>query len=343
MPYQCQHCDFVSQDEEKCPKCGSRMTYTILGGLEIEKKEEQTVKISGDGKPGPWQRFEQVMAGLIWTHIFASALVTGFLLWLDSRGIEPQQLQAEGGWRLQAAFVVIPLLSVALAALVSLRGIYLAQLVGLIMGVMAGGCLLGEAFYFGPPPALWHWAAVPVLTAAAGFLCGFRVAGKLEVSQEVEYKPIDSWDRKAKPKLHYIDLPAPEKWLKVIKGAGFAIFFHFLWWGAYSLLRWIDMVAEQRQRGLFEELNFSKGEIIALALGGMLAGTRTKSGSLQGLRYGLLMTVYHVVMTAFLADPLSMEAIVAVTVCFAVFGMFAGYFGSFAVPATKHFLNRQER
>lgn len=342
MPYQCQRCDYLSDGEEKCPKCGSLMTFTILGGLKFEEKKGKTVKVSGEGKPTVWQRIGQVVVGLLWAHLIASLLVTALLFWLNSKGVEPSEVKEKGGLPLEIAKLTIPVVSVAVACVLSLRKVYLAQLVGLVSGLLSGVCLVAEQLFFGIAPQVWHWGLTPTICAAVGFAAGLRVAGKLKVSEEIEYKPVDSWDENVKPKLVYIDLQAPEKWLKVLKAAGFAIVFHGLWFGAYALLRWIDMVGESELRGVFKELNLSRGELISLMLGGMAAAARTKSGLLQGIRFGLVMSIYHWVMTAFFAETLSLDHSIAVAGVFLVLGAVAGCMGSFASPATKHYVNREE-
>lgn len=342
MPYQCQRCNYRSDTEETCPKCGSRMTFTILGGVEIEEKKKSTVKVAGQGPPGLFQRIGQCLAGLIWAHILASMLVTAFVYILDSRGIKPEQIREQAGGMLGAATVVIPCIAIAGAASISLRGVYLAQQVGLVVGLLAGLAFVGEQYFFQLQPAWWQWPTIPVIGAVIGFVFGLRVAGKLEVVEDIEYQPIDSWDRDVKPKVLYVEPAAPEKWLRVIRAIGFAIVFHLLWWGAYILLRWVHVVGEPRLTDAMRDTNLGYGEILAFILGGIYAGSRTKSGISQGTRFGLGMVLYHVLVTSFSADPLPAQMIGTITIAFVFFGVLAGLFGSFAAPATKHFVNRQE-
>lgn len=261
------------------------MAYSLLGNASKTNLAAPTVRIEGTGAPGALQRLGQWLAGLLWSQILVCfGAVTVMLLAAASGGPEGK-IQETRATLLGLSLLIVPLASIYLAVIVALRGVYLAQLVGVAVGGSAGLIVLGERIYFELAPAWYDWLFLPVLGAGIGFVAGLRVAGQLVVRAAFEYKPIDSWDRTARPSVRELDPRAQTRWNRLLFGLAVGIFASYVVpiLVAYALKPLYGNEANTRSTLYRLQLPM---EMAALLFAGIAAGSGTKSGAAQGFLAG---------------------------------------------------------
>lgn len=247
---------------------------------------ESTVKVKGSSNNETAQRVTQWLGGVLWVQILTCFGAVGVMLLALATGSEPGPIQETNPTLLAAAFYVVPLVSVFLGVLVSVRGVYLAQLVGAGIGLAGVLLIFAERMYFGLPPA-WHdWIVMPVLGAAVGFGAGLRVCGRLIVQDDFEYKPIDAWDRTAKPRVRELNPRLGVRWKRLLFGYAVGISAGYLMPTILELfLRPLYRFNEANVQSMMTMMDIPLA-VLAIFMAGVAAGSSTKSGLSQGLLVG---------------------------------------------------------
>jgi MFS family permease len=286
MPMLCPICGHVEHStEEVCGKCGSAMRFSLLAGLNIED-DSQTIRLGDEGLPTWKDRVQQVASTVLLQFLLASALTAAAVVFVATWLQQEESPIRERSHLLAALFGAAALLSTAVAVRWRLCGVFLAQIVGGTAGAMGCAVLYGAKAFLGVPVAWFEWLVVPAC-AAVGFWVGLRSAGAIAASEAIELKPIDAWDRKAKPTVIEIAPPASRRWRRLLFGAGVGlILVYALPFAAYLLF-----APFLRNAGLWAVAS-TRAELLTTAAaffgGGMLASSGTRSGAVQGLLAGLL-------------------------------------------------------
>lgn len=286
MPMLCPICGHVEHSkEEVCGKCGSAMRFSLLAGLSFED-DAQTIRLGDEGLPTWKDRARQIASTLLFQFLAASALSAAAVALV---AISPQRGAApihEKSFLFAGVFGCIALLSTAVAVRGRLRGVYLAQLVGAVVGALGGAFLCGARAFLGVPVAWFEWLIVPAC-GAVGFWVGLKSAGAVAASEAIELKPIDAWDRKAKPMEIEIAPPSSRRWRRLMIGAGVGVILVYALPSLVHLLfapflrnAGLLAVAEARAQLLMQAAAFFGG--------GMLAASGTRAGAVQGLFAGLV-------------------------------------------------------
>lgn len=264
------------------------MSISLLQSANNKASASSTVKVNGSSNNEASQRVTQWLGGVLWVQILTCFGAITVMLLALSLGGKPGPIEENHPTLLAASFYIVPLASVLLGVMVSVRGVYLAQLVGAAIGFAGMLLIFGERLYFGFPPAWHEWIVLPVLGAAVGFGTGLRVCGRLIIREEFEYKPIDSWDRTAKPRVRELNPRLGVRWKRLTFGylvgaiASFVI--------PYMLgiaLRPIYRFNEANVRNTMKLAEIPI-DVAVLFMAGVAAGSNTKSGATQGLLVGAL-------------------------------------------------------
>lgn len=261
----------------------------ILPQLADKPVQEQTVRVEQILPPGALQRLFQGATTVLFVHVLLAILLTIFILVLDGAGMEAQVLPARSPVVYRLAGLLLPLAATALAVALCLHKVYLAQLVGAVAGAVAAVLILFERQALGLDPILADWVVFPLASGMVGFLAGLRVAGKLVVLPAFEYKPVDAWDRDAKPVVRELPPPPMRVWnrlaLGFAVGLGCSLFlesaFHFMLLPMYGYNRHSVGAVLAQIELLTNGLSF--------LLAGVAAGSGTRSGAVQGLACGALL------------------------------------------------------
>ena len=236
-------------------------------------------------------------------------------------------------------FVVIPLIATFAAVTFGLRRVYLAQLVGIAIAPFGVAAVFVEWMKLGVPVPPEVWPIALGGSAVLAFFAGLRLGGRLraiegEETREVEYKPIDTWDRDAKAR--YVEKPVSVgiRWGRLGWGVSFALIFYFVF----------PMVIQQ---GLGEGRKIDDVRMIALfGIGIFVGATLAASGCKM---VGALVQGFWVAVIVFslvngpeftklkpAPSPASSAAIAA--------GLAGGIFGRFAsAPRASPRQNRHQR
>jgi hypothetical protein len=187
------------------------------------------------------------------------------------------------------ALFASPILATIIGVMVGLRGVYLAQIVAVFVGSVASAMTLLVRLQIKvlPSPEMYEWIAIPLVAAVAGFLSGLRVGGRLQFEKRMELRPVDDWDRSAKPRQVEVEPPASRRWWRLLFGivAGVAV--------NLGLVNGIIQAVKLLFKGNVaiiertEETVSSFTIYIALFVAGLVAGSRTRAGLAQGLLCGL--------------------------------------------------------
>lgn len=255
----------------------------------------QKIRLEAVKPPSLARRVGQVAAGVLVVHCMAAFFAVSAIFVLDLMDAEPLALASKQPGLASGLATGIPLLAVILGVSLSLRGVYLAQLVGLAVGILSTVAILLERQFLGWAPTLADFAALPIAGAGSGFLAGFLVTGKLVELPEFEYKPIDSWDREAKPSYRELSPNVHLRWKKVFYGyiAGNL---------SASIIHWIlrlilSPVFHHNPRSVdvaMERYAFPV-QALSLLIAGFVAGSDTKTGTIQGIAVGLALSASDLV------------------------------------------------
>ncbi|MFO0949417.1 MAG: TIGR04086 family membrane protein [Planctomycetota bacterium] len=263
------------------------MNQSLLEKWERSLDTQKTIRASSPSAPSWSQRVGQCLAGVLWAHFVILMLILGLTVAAITSADKPAPIQQSHPTLLSIAFFCIPLLGAAAGTMVATRMVYLAQLVGIAIGVVTSLAFLGERAAFGFAPAWFEWLILPPLGAVLGFISGLRVGGPLIVQQTVEYKPIDSWDREAQPNIKEMNPRVMMRWNRLLWGIGVGLA------SSYGIRFLLGMILRPLYR--FNDANvqivLTNADLgiraAALLLGGIVAGASTKSGKAQGFLTGL--------------------------------------------------------
>ncbi|MGL4461587.1 MAG: hypothetical protein ACRDD1_18705, partial [Planctomycetia bacterium] len=346
MPMECVKCSYQDVASTDCPKCGSRMRYTLLNAAsEDDKVGKQSAIVEGTKPPGFFQRSVQLF-GCWFLSTLLTILVGGFGL-VAIRAVDPAFSLNTGSQTHPAIFASLmfgaPILGVLMGTTVSLGSVFLSQLVGMAAGVATALTFLGartvaERYGMqGVTPGILEWSTLPFFTAAFGFFAGLWVRGKIDAPKEVEFTPIDGWDHDAKPT--FVEKPPSpaDKLAQLGKSVAAVPFLYF-----FCVIQPLYFFASG-EAGAIRHLDKSRWALnvaMVLAAGG-LAAAGTKSGFSQGLFAGLIVWGQSFIVTTFKIipkDPL-MEGVI-----FCVLGAFGGVIGRYSLrPWRTYRHNLDER
>jgi hypothetical protein len=219
MPRECLDCKYVSlhDDATQCDRCGGgRMRFSLLAGMKFRERKAEAVraKVGTDDRPGMIERFGQAARYLMMSQATAFILLGAAVFATPDAEIPKAQafsklletvVEVYPFWSLVGA-IAIPVLAAGIGVVFGLRNVYLAQQMGVLLAPISAMITLGGASALGGPTPVLAWLAAPPLSAALAFLAGIRMTGFVRAKSEaetnaVEYKPIDSWDREAQPKM----------------------------------------------------------------------------------------------------------------------------------------------
>lgn len=274
MAMECRRCGYKDQKSTKCPQCGAPMRLTLLG--DVEASPTQAARQSKmKGPPDLRQRLWQWFYCMVILHLFVYLLAIG--TWFGARyfRLDPRAFPQNhpSGFALVATLGTLT--AIVFALFFGARRIYLAQMLGLLVGTTGAAAILVERFFFGLLPAWYEWIALPIVGGIVGFVTGLKVTGPLEFGEEIVYEPVDTWDRKTKPKSYEPEPTFATRRTRLFAGILVA---WFLPWPLGQALRLV--LAAHR-------LNFFYVDLFGLFVGGVVAGSGTKSGMVQGFMTGL--------------------------------------------------------
>lgn len=285
MPMLCPICGhFEGTKEESCPKCGSAMRYSLLAGVEVES-DKTTFRLSTGG-PTWNDRWNQVAYAVLWTMVVAAGLAFLALVAIAISPFEPASLAREHRPLFQTIAACVVLLATAIGVRSRLDGVYLAQLVAPLVAVLGATGVCAVRAFIGIPIDWYEWLVIP----AAGVLAvpiGLRIGGTIEPDKQVELRPIDSWDRKAKAAEWEIHEPPGQRLQRLMTGwlVGLVLVYALPW-----LIRFV-VGPFLRNPGLLDVVTL-RAELllfgVALASAGMWAGAGSQRGLVQGLLVGAL-------------------------------------------------------
>lgn len=262
------------------------MNQSLLEKWEKSFDSGKKVRTTTSNAPTITQRVGQCLAGVLWAHFVMAMLALGLVVANVSQAEKIPLDQAHPTFFAVALFV-IPLLGIVAGTMVATRAVYLAQLVGIAIGIVTSLAFLGERVAFGFSPQWFEWIVLPGLGAVLGFVAGLRVGGPLVLQPAVEYKPIDAWDREAQPKIQEMNPRISMRWSRLLYGiaVGLASSYGVRFLLAV-LLRPLYRFNEANVQIVLSNLDLGvRG--VALLLGGIVAGASTKSGKAQGFLTGL--------------------------------------------------------
>ena len=221
MPKECIDCRFITVDNEavNCERCGGeRLRFSMLAGMKFRERKDEAAKakVGEDELPGTFDRLYQAVGYLIASQT-AMIILLGAAIF-STPDDEVPKFQPLSGliasvnevYPLMALIgaVLIPAFAAAAGVVFSLRGVYLAQQMGLVLGPISVFISLSLVGALGGSTHVLAWLFSPPLAGALAFIAGLRMAGyirdKDSESKTVQFKPIDSWEREAKPR--FIDL-----------------------------------------------------------------------------------------------------------------------------------------
>jgi hypothetical protein len=260
------------------------MRFSLLAGFVATDTKSGFVKIRSGNAPTAWHRFTQWFVGVMFSLMVAVGLSFLVLVTLTFTVQDPDRFSQDHPllFRLAASSVVV--LAPVLAITCHLFRVYLAQLMGLLIGVSAAGLMMTARVLYDLPTAPIEWLAVPV----AGILCfvvGLLIGGKLPVVEEFEFKPIDAWDRHARPSERELPGDVNRNWLRVLIG----IFVGWAGWHGVSGFLYLFFQPLIKNPTLLEA-SMMRVEVPLHAVGclaaGMVAGSSNRVGAVPGLIVG---------------------------------------------------------
>jgi hypothetical protein len=221
MPKECIDCRFITVDNDavNCERCGGeRLRFSMLAGMKFRERKDEAAKakVGENERPGPFDRIYQGARFLIASQT-AMIIVLGAAIFSTPDDQVPKS-QALAGMlaSVNEAYpfialigaIAIPALAAGAGVVFALRGVYLAQQMGLVLGPISAFISLSLVAALGGSTHVFAWLLSPPLAGFLAFLAGLRMTGfireKESEAKTVQYKPIDSWEREAKPR--FLDL-----------------------------------------------------------------------------------------------------------------------------------------
>jgi hypothetical protein len=301
MPKECVQCGFISVNDEMvvCDRCGSqKVRFSLLAGLQLPEQEArvQKLKVRESKLPTLEDRFHVAVRYLFWSQV-AAFVLTGVLIFITPDSIVSKDRPVgqiveslvslyPGPTRL--ALGAVPAAAAGAAVIFTLRGVYLAQQVGLCLAPVAAILTLIGLRFAGFPMPPDVWVASPLFAAALGFVFGLRVATHLErddpdQEKEIVYKEPETWDRKARASYFEVAVPVIRPWKRLLLGVAIGLAVMYL----------LPVLLPTAVTGRFGRFNPKWSRITFQALGifaaGVAAGSGTKAGVQQGLGVGALL------------------------------------------------------
>jgi MFS family permease len=217
MPKECLDCRFVTVNDEalQCDRCGGeRLRFSMLAGMKFreQKAEAARTKIGDDDRPSTLERARLAVVYLLASQVAAFILLGAAVFSTPNDEVPKdqsfEQLLTTIGELYPAATLVgavaLPALAAGVGVVFALRGVYLAQQMGLALGPVAALVSLAAFEALGGATPIPAWLFAPILASGISFFAGLRMTGFIRASGDeaktIEYKPIDSWDREAKAK-----------------------------------------------------------------------------------------------------------------------------------------------
>lgn len=243
-----------------------------------------TVKQKGTKPPGIIEQAANGLLGVLAIHAIAWPMVLFLQFFLQPREIRVLDLHQTHWWLYLVLVLLILPLSVCVGILIGLRGVYLAQLVAVPTGVVAAIALLSELLYNGMPAPWYLWVIHVPVAGVIGFFSGLLVTGELKATEpDIEYKPIDAWDRSAQAAYIELDPPRGARFARLWMGFLLSLFLRvFLPWFIFAFFIEPAMglnAAGAKALKADYELHLGCG---ALFFGAVLSASGTKSGGAQG-------------------------------------------------------------
>lgn len=315
MPKECIDCRFISIDDNalQCDRCGGhRLRFSMLAGMKFRerKSEAAKAKIGVDDRPGWFDRVKQGVSYFVTAQMAAFILLGSAVFSTpDDEVPKKQSLSALLGsvgevYPAMSAIGAIALPAVAAAAAVvfSLRGVYLAQQLGLFVGpVCALGTLAAYSAMGGFTPIV-AWLFAPLLASVLSFVAGVRMTGYVRANDTekttIEYKPVDSWEREAKPR--FVDLKGANKgnYRKLFIGIGAGATASFL----LPMLLAVMSGAAPNEMLMARTVFGWAGVVVA----GAFAAAGTKAPIFQGSLAGIIMYLLRHYAHLYLITPEAM-------------------------------------
>jgi hypothetical protein len=260
------------------------MRFSLLAGFVVPDSKAGFVKIRSGAGPTPFSRLMQFVVGVLFSQLIAVGLAFLVMCGLVASGIEPEQFVNEQPEFFQLTASLVIALAPVLAILCQLYGVYLAQLMGLLIGLTASTLLCVTRVQLDLPMAPAEWGVIP-LSGALSFVAGLFIGGKLPVVEEFEFKPIDSWDRDARPSERELAGDVGRNWIRVLIG----IFVGWAGWHGISGLLYMIFKSLIKNPTLLEA-SMMRVEVPLHAVGclaaGMIAGSANRVGAVPGLIVG---------------------------------------------------------
>jgi hypothetical protein len=234
------------------------------------------------------------------TTVLATGLCAGTFYFLLPEHIAPKTmdldfrtgyiaLRQSFPWIIDVALGGLPVLGVGAAAIVALRGTYLAQQFACFFAPATILSIYGIGKSLGIEISPIIWVLGPIAGSAFAFFMGLRSAKVLppedpNEKSEVEYRPVDAWDREAKArhKARYLDVGAAYR--RLLLGIGVAIGVQWLFPALLKTLLLMKAGTPPDIERYFWSLN-----MLAVGFGAVIAGAGTRQGWLNGLITGFVM------------------------------------------------------
>lgn len=322
MPMLCPTCEYHEETTESvCPKCGSPMRYSLLAGLDLPTDNSGVIRISNHQADSLSQRLGQVLLGIVWTNALAVGIAFLALLGLAFSSLQPETLAVDHPALFHTLAMGTALLAAIGMVLLQFRGVYLAQVAGGIAGFLGVAVMQSARLYLGIPLAWYEWFLVPV-AGVASFAVGLSVAGRMEAEETFEFKPINSWDKNARPTEWVIAPPVSRPWNRLIAGVLVGL---ILWNGLGGILAMLLGPLLKNPTVLAVAMARVEWPLRFLACfaGGMTAASGTRSGFLQGFLAGIFLLGLQQAIT----PATSMEELVVLIFLVFLGSVLGGIFG----------------
>ncbi len=271
----CEHCEDSMQGT--CPKCGGKMRFSLLAGFVSTDTKSGFVKIRSGNGPTVMSRLSQFVVGVVFSILLAVGLSFLVFVGVAVASDNPDHFAQNHPVLFQICASLVIVLAPVLAVLCQQFGVYLAQLMGLLIGGVGSATLCLLKVYLGLSMTPADWMVVPV-SAALSFVVGLFIGGKLPVVEEFEFKPIDAWDRDARPSERELPGDVNRNWFRVLIG----IFIGWAGWHGVSGLLFMIFKPLIKNPTLLEA-SMMRVEVPLHAIGclaaGMMAGSSNRVGA----------------------------------------------------------------
>ncbi len=285
MPMYCPTCEYCEDSMQgTCPKCGGKMRFSLLAGFVSADTTSGFVKIRSANGPTVMSRLSQFIVGVVFSILLAVGLSFLVFVGVAIASDDPDRFSQNHPALFQMFASLVIVFAPVLAVLCLQYGVYLAQLMGLVIGGVGAATLCLLKVYLGMSMTPADWIVVPV-SAAFSFVVGLLIAGKLPVVEEFEFKPINAWDRNARPSERELPGDVNRNWLRVLLG----IFIGWAGWHGVSGLLYMIFKPLIKNPTLLEA-SMMRVEIPLHAVGclaaGMMAGSANRVGAVPGMIVG---------------------------------------------------------